>query len=129
MPRFFFHLITPTGRETDRIGGVYDNAECAWLEAQKAATEIVADTLRMGKSPAGYRFEVCDGVERLVHEIRFSELVERRIPPPPPSTDVLLTRLAASIQRTQDLQAELFEVMAETRRSLAITRALLDGDP
>jgi hypothetical protein len=127
MPRFYFHLNTAAGRETDEIGCLCESVEAAYLEAVKAAPEIAADSLRRGQSPGGFSFEVCDEAQQPVLELPFSEIFGTRPRRPPPSTDVVLSRLEASIQRHRDARESFSATVAETRQSLAVTRALLKG--
>jgi hypothetical protein len=125
MPRFYFHLATPEGCERDEIGSELTGAEAAYLEARKAALEICGDIISQGGSPAGYRFEIRDSAGRLVQDLSFREVLTAPLMTPVQDTDVARTRLAASLARSRELQAELAAGFAEAYATLATTRALL----
>ncbi len=127
MPRFYFHLANPDAEETDEIGSLCPTADHAMIEAWRAAAEISTDLVRAGRSPAGYRFHVCDEAGRLVFELPFIDIMGGR-PPRPGGVDVgLRTRLTETMGRSQRLQAELKASLTAIQETLSTTRALLAG--
>ncbi|MEA1830944.1 hypothetical protein U8607_02515 [Methylobacterium durans] len=75
MPRYFFHLRTPTGIDIDRKGMELRDAEAAYLLAAEtipamsvAFTDIIADARR-------FRIEITDDLGRILFEIPFAEIL------------------------------------------------------
>jgi hypothetical protein len=121
MPRFYFHLSTPKGRERDDIGSDCLSAEAAYLEARRAAMEISADLLRRAETPDPYRFEVCDPQGQAVFDLPFREVL---LAPPqgrPTAQDALISRTRERLQRARELRADVNAGLAEARTLLATT--------
>ena len=127
MPNFYFHIVTPGGREADDIGTPCANAEIAYLEAIRAALEMGADAARSGEALFDHRFEIHDERRRLILEVPFSEAFAQRVRRPPSPADELHARLAQAFERNRAAQAAFAAALSETRATLETTRALLNG--
>ncbi len=60
MPRYFFHVRTAEDLEVDPEGSEFADLEKAELDAQVAASEIVADMVRSGEPVDRHCFEITD---------------------------------------------------------------------
>lgn len=112
-------------REIDEIGSPCPSADHAILEASRAALEISLEHLRAGKLPREHRFEVCDTAGRLVFELPFSDLLSAHMARPTADHGAIQSRLADTLQRSRELQAEVAVAMTTVQTTLATTRALL----
>jgi hypothetical protein len=125
MPLYYFHLVSPGGREIDEIGSPCLSVDHAMVEAWRAAVEISIELLRGGR-PAGDRgFEVCDELGRPVFELAFSDVLGVRAKKPERTSREIRASVAMTLGRNQALRSELAVALANVRTSLATTRALL----
>jgi Domain of unknown function (DUF6894) len=60
MPRYFFHIRTPEGCETDATGVEFDSLEDAMKDARRARGEMVADEALGDNSLSTRMFEITD---------------------------------------------------------------------
>jgi hypothetical protein len=71
MPRYFFHLRSPSDSYDDTEGCELDDDEAALGEARAAACELTADRLRRGLATAETVFEVQDADGTIVGTVLF----------------------------------------------------------
>ncbi len=126
MPRFYFGLVDETGLSPDEFGVELDSIEAAYLEGCRAALEISFDRLAKRRSPAGLHFEISDAKGLVVLELPFAEVLDpdRRDRPSCRSGSVLES-LRSQLTTQRRLTAEFADILAQTSRTLTITRQLL----
>jgi hypothetical protein len=73
IPRFFFDLYENERLCRDEDGIELPDAEAAFMEAFKAATEMWGEALRARRDPRGDLFKIRDGSGRLIIEVPFIE--------------------------------------------------------
>jgi hypothetical protein len=132
MPRFFFHLRSPTGLERDDIGLDLDGVEAAYLGAYAAIPEMTLDLLREKANPYQHAFEIMDAAGNLLMEVLFSEVLNSGQKASPPQRNRQWQKAQAEMDRTERLiasihveQAALLSTLAETKRLLAESRQVL----
>lgn len=129
MPRFYFHLRTPAGRDEDDIGLELAGIEAAYLEAHRAVPALSAELAYEEADPARYAFEITDASGNLLMEVPFAEVLDRRRKAIPPPSAARSRRAACEMERTANLitaigkeRAALQTTLAETRRLMALSR-------
>lgn len=71
MPRFFFHLRTDRGLETDSDGVEFSDLDRAIQEAHRAVPGMAADFLTQGRDPMDFCFQITGEDGALLHEFPF----------------------------------------------------------
>jgi hypothetical protein len=125
MPRYFFHLVTPSTYYADDIGAEFETAEAAYLDASRAAVELSIEALRRRETTTGHRFEIMDDHGQLLFDLPFNEMVRSRGSNPFQSNLALRRQLDDGLRRSRDLQASVAAELARARENLKATRALL----
>jgi hypothetical protein len=125
--RYFFHFLSPGGREEDLVGLEFENPDAAYVGAWEGAREISAEMLKAGQNPNPCAFEVWDGELGLAFELPFAEVLR-----PPARRPVAPADLADRVQRAARLQqaqlalnAELQTGVKRARETLSAIRATL----
>ncbi|HEY8245789.1 MAG TPA: hypothetical protein VIG38_00695 [Hyphomicrobium sp.] len=73
MPRYFFHVRSPTGLETDPQGLDFDNLDEAIADARKAGAEILLDrAVEESQTHSKSTFEIVDASGQVVARVPFS---------------------------------------------------------
>jgi hypothetical protein len=123
MHRYYFHFISPAGRDTDEVGNDYPNAEAAYLGAHEAALDISVEMLRSrGGDPACHSFEIADASGLVLFELPFSEVVN---PSKKYAPDAVHASLRGHHERTVQAARNLKAEFARARSLLSDTRELL----
>jgi len=123
MHHYYFHLISPAGRDTDDVGNDFPNAEQAYLGAHQAALDMSVEMLNAHNGdPARHSFEITDADGLVLFELPFSEVVNPSKKLAPDAVHASLRQHhARTIQATRTLRSEF----ARTRSLLSATRELL----
>ncbi len=126
MPRFYFHLRTPAGRDNDDVGLELVGVEAAYLEACRSVPDMSAELVQAGANPARYAFDITDPGGNLLMEVPFPEVLDRGRRPTLPVCAAQLRKAEAEMARTARLisaireeQAALHATLTETWRLLA----------
>ncbi len=91
MPKFFFHVFDATGVHRDRSGQTFVDAEAAWAEGAKVASDLLRDLCHDLKPGQDWRLEIADAAGNAIYAIRFvAEQIQNgsgaiRAPEPPAS--------------------------------------------
>lgn len=126
MSHFYFHLVTPTGREEDLLGSEFDTLEAAYLDATGAAVAMSSEMLGAREDPGRLRFEICAADQTLLIELPFSEVL--RVPPSAPGGLSQELEQAVRLQQThQALNADLSGGVQRARETLQAIRNTLGG--
>ncbi len=73
MPRFYFHVRSPSGLEKDPQGLEFANLDEAIADARQAGAEMLLDqAVEESKSSAQSIFEITDVSGQVVAKVRFS---------------------------------------------------------
>ena len=142
MPRFYFHLRTPSGLNRDEAGSEFTSLEAAHLDAFDAIGTMTVDLVRQKANPWQYGFEITDAAGKTLLDLPFAEYLDRgrRSTLPPASVDlrsVDMPRIAdelrgrrdaaaQALSRSHALQKTLHEQKAALQDTLAETRRLLN---
>ena len=123
MHHYYFHLISPAGRDTDEVGNDFPDAEQAYLSAHQAALDMSVEMLNAHNGdPARHSFEITDADGLVLFELPFSEVVA-------PSKGLAPHMFHASLrlhhERTVRATTNLKTEFARTRSLLSATRELL----
>ena len=123
---FFTHLMTSEQVERGIDATVYPSFEAAYLEVVASIPDVAADLLRRGLDPMKCAFLICDGDDRLVETVHFSELVQCKIEPLEPRRQDLLLPVYGCIIREQARDAfdQIRQTIIETQRLLVASRRL-----
>jgi hypothetical protein len=124
MPRFYFHLRGPAGRDDDDIGLDLAGMEAAYLEAYRAIPALSAELAYEKTCPTRYTFEITDAGGNLLMEVPFSEVLDRGRRPIPPTSASTFRKAAAEMERTADLIGSINEERVALRATLTETRQL-----
>ena len=125
MPLFFFPLQTPAGLERDDSGLNYPDAAVAYLEACKAIPGLSAELLSNRCDAMACAFVIANEEDVTLMEVPFTEGLRRRRP-----RSASVSKVVTSIERAQNLAADLRDLNAEALRRVAALRMLLaDGKP
>lgn len=77
MPRYFFHLYNDLEVE-DEEGVDLADLETVRAEALKAARDLMAEDVRLGKLTLSHRIEVRDQKGEPVHTVRYGDAIQLR---------------------------------------------------
>jgi hypothetical protein len=73
MPRFYFHIRSPSGLEQDSQGLEFDTLDAAIADARKAGAEILLDeAVEEAKRQERASFEIVDDTGRVVAKVPIS---------------------------------------------------------
>ena|SRR5436305_15338910 len=123
MHHYYFHLISPAGRDTDELGNDYPDAEAAYLDAHEAALDISVDMLRRRLGdPARHSFEITDASGFVLFELPFSEVIS---PSRRNALDPVHASLRGHHERTVHAARKLRAEFARARSLLSDTKELL----
>lgn len=75
MARFFFHLRTERGLESDTDGVEFPSLDRACEEALRAMPDLAADFLRAGRNPMDFTFQITGADGALLCELSFQALL------------------------------------------------------
>jgi hypothetical protein len=75
MPRFFFHIRDYNLKIFDAEGLEVSSLDAALKEAEASARKILVDDLQQGRVEANRWFEIVDGADVVVAEVRFRDLL------------------------------------------------------
>jgi hypothetical protein len=73
MPRYYFHVRSPLGLETDRQGLEFESVEEAVADARRAGAEILLDdAVEETRSRSTSEFEIVDASGNVVARVPFT---------------------------------------------------------
>ncbi|HKS60958.1 MAG TPA: hypothetical protein VJT13_04630 [Xanthobacteraceae bacterium] len=123
MHHYYFHLISPAGRDTDDVGNDFPDAESAYLGAHQAALDISVEMLNAHDGdPARHSFEITDADGLILFELPFSEVIN---PSKKPALDAFHANLRRTRERNDRATTNLRTEFARTRSLLSDTKELL----
>lgn len=136
MPRFYFHLRTPSGLNQDEAGSDFTGLEAAYLDAFDAIGTMTVDLVRQKANPWLYGFEITDAAGTILLDLPFAEYLDRGRRSTLGPTSVDMRRIADELRergdvaaqallRSHALQMALQEQGAALQETLAETRRLL----
>lgn len=75
MPQYFFHVLNDI-EARDEHGQFFTDLDEAIVEARETAADLIRDEIRAGRQiQPNHRIEIEDEDERVVHVMRFGDLV------------------------------------------------------
>ena len=77
MSYFFFHLRGPNGLSRDELGLDLPDVETAYLEADRAVTDMARELQAKRLNPRSYAFEITNAADEPVLELPFWETLDR----------------------------------------------------
>jgi len=109
LPRFYFHLRGPReALSQDELGVVFPDVETAYLEADRAVSDLAREMIKKGRNPRSYAFEITNASGELLLELPFSETLDRQ-----------MGRGAANLHRTRRVTTERAERMMRLTSEVA----------
>jgi hypothetical protein len=137
MPRFYFHLRTPSGLNQDDAGTEFASLEAAYLDAFDAIGTMTVDLVRQKANPWQYGFEITNGAGTTLLDLPFAEYLDRGRRSAILPTLIDVQRIADELRgqreaaahaliHHQALQVALQEQGDAVRETLTETRRLLD---
>ncbi len=132
MPWFYFHLRGPDGLSRDELGLDLPDVEIAFLEADRAVSDVARELLAEGQNPRGYAFEIVNASGDLVLDLPFAETLDRQAGRQAVSLSRTTRAAVARAERMMRLTSEVAEqarIAAENlRRAQDLLRNLGTGD-
>ncbi len=126
MPLFYFHLQTPEGLSRDGLGMDLPELASAYHEVCSTIPDLSAELLRERRDPMAYAFIIANADGETLIEVPFDETIRRR----PIRRGANASRMVTTIERAQNLAADVYELNIEVLRNIASLRALLgDTEP
>jgi len=120
MALFYFNFMSPEGYEIDEVGCEFPDVENAYLEAHRAAVEIIAGIIRDRGDPLLCQFEIVDSQRRFLMDLPFSELIRPRAISTNDAT--IHSKICGAIQRNHKLRREIQDELDNSR--IAVTASL-----
>jgi hypothetical protein len=75
MPRYFFDIVDDAGVTRDPEGSELSSPAAAMEEARATAREMLADSLRAGRTVDGRRFDITNESGQVIGTFRFRDLL------------------------------------------------------